>query len=115
MRSIIKILIALAYGILLDRNLITEENFVYPVIKNEPGTKYTYNNSDIFLLSVFFKTKFNKNIKDFICDEIFTPLDIKEFEWNDYNGYCPGETGLYMSHKDLFKICFILHDSLLST
>ncbi len=161
MRSISKVLIALAYGIVLDRNLINLETEVYPIIKDivnlenkqnlekikqwkikhlltyscgyedqmfserfiegldpktyldyvvnynlvyNPGEKYVYNNADIFLLSVCFQEKFKENIKDFIKREIFEPLNITKFEWQNYDKYCPGGTGLYITHKDLFKI-----------
>jgi CubicO group peptidase (beta-lactamase class C family) len=161
MRSISKILIGLAYGIALDRKMLTLDTLVYPILKNivnitnsnniekikkwkikhlltyscgyesqmfserfikdihprnyldyivnfdlvyEPGERYTYNNADIFLLSVCFHEMFNKNIKDFIVEEIFTPLNIQDFKWDNYDKYCPGGTGLYISHKDLFKI-----------
>ena len=161
MRSISKVLIALAYGIVIDKQKLSLDTLVYPILKNiidikninnfekikkwkikhlltyscgfesqmfserfikdidpknyldyvvnfdlvyEPGEKYIYNNADIFLLSVCFQELFNKNIKDFIVEEIFTPLNIKDFKWNNYDKYCPGGTGLYISHKDLFKI-----------
>jgi len=161
MRSISKVLIALAYGIAIDRKLINLDTFVYPIIKKvinlknknnintikewkikhlltyscgyeqqmfseryiseinpkdyldyvinydlvyQAGEKYTYNNADIFLLSVCFQELFNKNIKDFIAEEIFNPLNIHDFKWDNYDKYCPGGTGLYLYHKDLFKI-----------
>jgi len=161
MRSLSKILVALAYGIALDRKMLTLETYIYPTIRNaikikntdnldkikkwkikhlltyscgyesqifsekfikdinpidylnyvvnfkltyEPGEKYVYNNADIFLLSVYFQEMFNKNIKDFIQEEIFKPLNITNFKWDNYDKYCPGGTGLYISHKDLFKI-----------
>jgi len=161
MRSISKVLIALAYGILIDRNLVDINERVYPVIKPiitvsnkdnldyikkwklkhlltysagyesqmfsekyisninphdylnyvvnyelkyKPGTRYAYNNAEIFLLSVFFKEKFKIDITKFIEKEIFSPLGIIKYDWEDYNGYCPGGTGLYITHKDLFKI-----------
>lgn len=80
-------------------NYIVNFDLVY-----EPGERYTYNNADIFLLSVCFQELFNQNIKDFIVEEIFRPLNIQEFKWDNYYKYCPGGTGLYLTHKDLFKI-----------
>lgn len=79
-------------------------------LPNEPNEKYVYNNAEIFLLSVFFQEAFEINISDFIAKEIFNPLGIKKFIWKNYDKYCPGGTGLYISHKDLFKIGqLILH------
>ncbi len=154
-------MVALAIGIALDRNMLSLETYVYPVIQKlvtistkdnlekikkwqikhlltyscgyesqmfsekyikdinpkdylnyvlnynltyEPGEKYVYNNADIFLLSVCFQEMFNENIKDFIKKEIFNPLHITNFKWDNYDKYCPGGTGLYISAKDLFKI-----------
>lgn len=172
MRSISKVLIALAYGIAIDRKMIvkdepiTTETYVYPIFKNlttikkenvekikkwqiktlltysagyqeqmfnekfikgldekifidyvlnydlpnNPNEKYVYNNAEIFLLSVYFQEAFGINIAEFISKEIFKPLGIKKFVWKNYDKYCPGGTGLYISHNDLFKIGeLILH------
>ena len=161
MRSISKVLIALAYGIAMDRGLVTQDTYIYPVIKDivnitnidnvekikkwqikhlltysagydkqmfseqfllnkdpkayldyvvnyplsyEPGERHTYNNADIYLLSVYFQEKFGENIGEYIAREIFTPLDIVDYVWDNYDKYCPGGTGLYISHEDMFKI-----------
>lgn len=172
MRSVSKVLLALAYGIAIDRKMLVNEKPltvntpVYPVIKNlttikkenvdkiknwkiktlltysagydtqmfserlikdidekdyvnyvlnydltyQPGEKYVYNNAEMFILSVFFQVAFKINIKDFIVNEIFVPLGITKFVWNNYSIYCPGGTGLYLTHADLFKIGeLILH------
>ena len=172
MRSISKVMIALAYGIAIDRKMvvkdqpITTETYVYPILKNlttikkenvekikkwqiktlltystgyanqifsekfikgrdektfidyvlnydlpnNPNEKYVYNNAETFLLSVYFQEAFGINITEFILKEIFNPLGIKNFIWKNYDKYCPGGTGLYISHNDLFKIGeLILH------
>ena len=172
MRSISKVMIALAYGIAIDRKMvvkdqpITTETYVYPILKNlttikkenvekikkwqiktlltystsyanqmfsekfikgrdektfidyvlnydlpnNPNEKYVYNNAETFLLSVYFQEAFGINITEFILKEIFNPLGIKKFVWKNYDKYCPGGTGLYISHNDLFKIGeLILH------
>lgn len=172
MRSISKVMIALAYGIAIDRKMLVEDQpittktYVYPILKNlttikkenvekikkwqiktlltysagyanqmfsekfikgrdekkfidyvlnydlpnNPNEKYVYNNAEIFLLSVYFQEAFGINITEFISKEIFNPLGIKKFVWKNYDKYCPGGTGLYISHNDLFKIGeLILH------
>ena len=79
-------------------------------LPNNPNEKYVYNNAEIFLLSVYFQEAFGINITEFILKEIFNPLGIKKFIWKNYGKYCPGGTGLYISHNDLFKIGeLILH------
>ena len=76
-------------------------NFDLP---NNVGEKYVYNNAETFLLSVFFQEEFGLNIKDFIAKELFGPLNIQKFVWDNYGKYCPGATGLFLSHADLFKV-----------
>ena len=172
MRSISKVMIALAYGIAIDKKMLvngrplTENTYIYPIIKNlahikdenkekikkwkiktlltysagyekqmfskkyiedidekdylsyvlnyelknQPDEKYVYNNAELFILSVFFQEAFGINIKDFIEKELFAPLEIRNFIWENYGKYCPGGTGLYLSHNDWFKIGeLILH------
>lgn len=95
-------------------NDIDEKDYVnyvlnYNLIYN-PGEKYVYNNAELFLLSVFFQEAFGINLKDFIVKEIFEPLNITEFVWENFGKYCPGGTGLFLSHSNLFKIGeLILH------
>ncbi len=60
------------------------------------------------MLSVYFQEKFNENIKDFIVGEIFKPLGIEEYIWENYGKYCPAGTGLYISHHDLFKVGLLI-------
>lgn len=73
-------------------------------IPYEVGTRFTYNNVEPFVLSVFFQETFGINLTDFINENIFKKLDIKEYKWNNYGKYCPGATGLYMKHSDFHKI-----------
>lgn len=165
LRSISKVLIALAYGIVFEKTNLTPDTFVYPIIKNlvniendnnfekikkwqikhlltyscgydkmmfsqslikniknqkyldylvnyplvyEPGEKSVYNNAEIYLLSVCFQEVFGENISKFIEREIFKPLGIKEYVWYDLGGYCQGGTGLYLKHRDLFKIAELI-------
>lgn len=75
----------------------------YP-IEGKAGKKYVYNNAELFLLSVLFQEITGENIKDYIDRHIFTPLGIKEYQWDNYDKYCPGGTGLYLKAEDLFKI-----------
>lgn len=77
-------------------------------IPYEVGTRFAYNNVEPFVISVFFQEAFNINLTQFIDDNIFKKLDIKEYRWENYGKYCPGATGLYMKHSDFHKIGQIL-------
>lgn len=73
-------------------------------IPYDVGTRFAYNNVEPFILSVFFQETFGINLADFINENIFKKLDIKEYKWNNFGKYCPGSTGLYLKHSDFHKI-----------
>lgn len=163
LRSCSKLLVAMAIGIAVNKNMISMDTLVYPVIKDvvhitnkkniekiskwnirnllthttgyeeiimsakeikekqldtsniinyalnvdipyEVGKKFAYNNVEPFILSVFFQEKFGINLSDFIKENIFDKLSIKEYKWDNYGKYCPGCTGLFLKHSDFHKI-----------
>jgi len=73
-------------------------------IPYDVGIRFAYNNVEPFVLSVFFQETFGINLTDFINENIFKKLDIKEFKWSNFGKYCPGSTGLYLKHSDFHKI-----------
>lgn len=73
-------------------------------IPYDVGTRFAYNNVEPFVLSVFFQETFRINLTDFINENIFKNLDIKEYKWDDFGKYCPASTGLYLKHSDFHKI-----------
>lgn len=73
-------------------------------IPYEVGERFAYNNVEPFILSVFFQEKFRINLSEFIKENIFDKLDIKEYKWDNYGKYCPGCTGLFLKHSDFHKI-----------
>lgn len=70
----------------------------------EVGTRYAYNNLEPFIVSVLFKEGFNIDLDDFVNENIFIKLGITNYKWEKYGKYCPGATGLSLSHKDFHKI-----------
>ena len=87
----------------LDTNNII--NYALNVdIPYEVGERFAYNNVEPFILSVFFQEKFGINLSEFIKENIFNKLDIKEYKWDNYGKYCPGCTGLFLKHSDFHKI-----------
>lgn len=73
-------------------------------IPYEVGKKFTYNNVEPFILSVFFEETFGINLSNYINQKIFKKLNIKDYKWDNYGKYCPGCTGLYLKHSDFHKI-----------
>ncbi len=161
LRSCSKLLVAMAIGIAIDKEMITLDTYIYPSIKGildvrsesnlekikkwkirnllthttgyesqmmseryikdidentlldyalnydipyNVGTRFAYNNVEPFVLSVFFQENFGINLSDFINENIFKKLDIKEYKWDNFGRYCPASTGLYLKHSDFHKI-----------
>lgn len=73
-------------------------------IPHEVGARYAYNNAEPFILSAFFQEAFNINLTDFVSENIFKPLGIEYYRWDNFGKYCPGGTGLYLKHSDFHKI-----------
>ena len=87
----------------VDKNELLDYALNYD-IPFDVGTRFAYNNLEPFILSVFFQETFGINLKDYINEKIFKKLNIKEFEWDNYEKYCPAATGLYLKHSDFHKI-----------
>lgn len=163
LRSCSKLLVAMAIGIAIDKEMFSLDTLVYPIIESavhimnkkniekiskwdirtllthttgyeeiimsakeikekqldtsniinyalnvdipyEVGERFAYNNVEPFILSVFFQEKFGINLSEFIKNNIFDKLDIKEYKWDNYGKYCPGCTGLFLKHSDFHKI-----------
>lgn len=94
----------------LDTNNII--NYALNVdIPYEVGKRFAYNNVEPFILSVFFQEKCGINLVDFIKENIFDKLDIKEYKWDNYGIYCKGCTGLFLRHSDFHKIGKLLQNN----
>ena len=87
----------------IDKNDLLNYALNYD-IPHEVGNRYAYNNVEPFIISVLFSECFGANLSDFINENIFKKLDIKEYDWNNYGKYCPGATGLYLKHSDFHKL-----------
>lgn len=94
----------------LDKAKMVEYALNYDIV-NEPNTNFVYNNVEPFMISVLFKEKHNIDLEEYIKENIFDKLEIKEYEWERYGEYCAGATGLYLLPKDFHKIgILILND-----
>lgn len=87
----------------IDKNDLLNYALNYD-IPYKVGERFAYNNVEPFIISVFFQEQFGINLRNFINENIFLKLNIKEFEWENYGKYCPGATGLYLKHSDFHKI-----------
>ena len=90
-----------------DKVLDYALNYEIPYEVNE---RYAYNNVEPFLISVIFSEYLNINLSDFVNENIFKKLNIKNYRWDNYGKYCMGATGLYLKHNDFHKIAKLLFD-----
>jgi CubicO group peptidase (beta-lactamase class C family) len=75
-----------------------------PLVGN-PGKTYNYDSASTDLLSIVLARATKQEAKTFLIENLFTPLDITDFEWEkDPAGYYRGSGGLIMKARDLAKI-----------
>lgn len=91
----------------IDKEKILEYALNYDM-PYDVGTRYSYNNVEPFIISVLFEECFNINLSDFVRENIFEKLGIKEYQWGNYGKYCMASTGLYLKHTDFHKIAQLL-------
>ena len=77
-------------------------------VKYEPGEYYLYSNAGFYLLSVLLQEFINEDLEKFIDRYLFSPLDIKVYEWEKYGNYLAGATRLWMLPQDLLNIGQVL-------
>lgn len=74
----------------------------YPMV-HEPGEYYLYSNAGFYLLSVVLEEFIQEDLTSFLTRELFSPLGIKEFQWDKYGKYLAGATRLWLLPGDLVK------------
>lgn len=79
----------------------------YP-IKYKPGTHFKYSNASYYLLSVVMENYLKSSLYDFLKDNLFDKLDIKQVKWDLYGKFIVGASKLYISDLDMIKIGLLL-------
>ena len=88
----------LQQGDWLERCLITQ-------LKYKPGERYTYSNSNFYLLSRIIHETSGATLERFAYEKIFKPLSIENYSWTCCpEGETQGGTGLYLSTADMAKL-----------
>ncbi|MCD8010168.1 MAG: beta-lactamase family protein [Lachnospiraceae bacterium] len=83
---------------LLER--ILEEPFV-----EEPGTSFSYANSDADIAARCVEQAVGLTVKNYLYDRLFRPLDIEEPFWqSDLRGHTYGDAGLFLRTSDMVKL-----------
>lgn len=91
---------------------IPEENLLnlcinYP-IKYKPGTHFKYSNASYYLLSVVMENYLQSSLYDFLKDNLFDKLDIKQVKWDSYGKFLVGASKLYLSDLEMLRIGLLL-------
>jgi CubicO group peptidase (beta-lactamase class C family) len=75
-------------------------------VKDQPGTKFTYNSGLSILLGTIIEKRSSLKIKEFAQKYLFGPLGISKYEWGylDQAGKVPdSQGGLYLRPRDMAK------------
>lgn len=74
-------------------------------IKRVPGETFNYNSGATALLARAVKRASGKNIEEYAAEELFRPLQIKNWEWlKDSDGEPAAHFGLRLTPRDMAKI-----------
>ncbi len=78
----------------------------------EPGSRFSYNSSNSYLLSVIFSRVTGKKMADYLDEKLFQPLGIRRYIYLESpQGYNCGGWGLYLTTESLAKMCqFFLNE-----
>jgi CubicO group peptidase (beta-lactamase class C family) len=70
----------------------------------DPGTRFVYDNGSTFLASAMVTAAAGQNVREFLADRLFKPLDIPDPVWKESaDGHTLGATGLELSTGSLAR------------
>lgn len=91
-----------------DINKYNVDNLLTEVINHpiyyKPGTYFLYSNASYFILAAAMEEVLGYDLFDFIEENLFKPLAIKNAKADKYGDYLAGATKFYLSADDLLKI-----------
>jgi len=82
-------------------------------MSNPPGSQFSYNSGNPYVLSALITKKTGQSAFDFAKKELFEPLGITSARWGqvDAQGVTDGEAGLFLSPHDMARLGYLyLHD-----
>ncbi|WP_158679108.1 serine hydrolase domain-containing protein [Anaerococcus marasmi] len=79
----------------------------YP-IKFKPGIHFQYSNASYYLLSVVMENYLNSSMYEFLKDNLFDKIDIKQVKWDSYGKFIVGASKLYLSDLEMLRIGLLL-------
>jgi CubicO group peptidase (beta-lactamase class C family) len=89
--------------------LFRENDPIYYLLSQQleaaPGQKFHYNSGGTNLLGEIIRRATGQNLRQFAMTNLFTPLDINNFEWKTISGeHIFASGGLFLTPRDLAKI-----------
>jgi CubicO group peptidase (beta-lactamase class C family) len=77
-------------------------------VKDEPGTRFTYNSGGSHLLSAIFQQATGQTAEAFAAENLFAPLGITDWFWNaDPQGVSIGGWGLWLTPREMAKFGYL--------
>lgn len=71
----------------------------------EPGTRFVYSNSTIYLLSRIIRKATGQRTEEYLQEKLMNPFGVGEIAWeHDPDGETFGAAGLFMSARDMAKL-----------
>ncbi len=70
----------------------------------QPGRHFLYSNAGYYLLAATMEEFLGYPLSEFVYENLFRPLEIKDRTWDKYGPYLAGATKLYLSADDMLKI-----------
>lgn len=85
------------------------KGFAGSLVNAKPGTKFSYNSIDTYILSRIVTKKTGLSLSDYLKRKIFKPLGITNYYWEKCPmGFAKGGWGLYIAVEDFAKIGLLL-------
>jgi|WetSurMetagenome_2_1015567.scaffolds.fasta_scaffold77057_2 CubicO group peptidase (beta-lactamase class C family) len=89
--------------------LFTSDNPIYYILSKQlfftPGSRFHYCSGNTNLLGEVIKFKTKKNLLQFATENLFHPMDITDFKWENLKGDCYfASGGLWLRTRDLAKL-----------
>jgi CubicO group peptidase (beta-lactamase class C family) len=97
---------------LKDKSLDSLIEYVFNVdIQYDPGEHFVYSNVGPYILSALIQDNLGQSLISWIDDLLFSPLNIKCFDWKKYGSYCIGSSGLVLTIQDVHKIITLISNN----
>lgn len=90
-----------------DKEKLLEFALNYPIYFS-PGQRFLYSNAGHFILACAMEEYLGYSFYDFMDENFFSKIGMKNIEWTRYGKYVAGSTKIYLDTIDLMKIGRVL-------